>query len=99
MRFLSIAVLVMLVASGCATRSRDDVIDRVARALERSQVQGLARHEYRTFPSQLCECILLPSNALPSQVASKALQVNPLCSYGSTKVLRVRKVRILDRKS
>ena len=96
MRFLSLAVLVMLVASGCATRSRDAVIDRVARALERSQVQGLAKHEYRTFPSQLCVCILLPSNAPPSRVASAALQLSFLDSYGSIKVLRVRKVRVLS---
>jgi hypothetical protein len=105
MRFLSITILVLLVANGCATQSRDDVIDRVARALERSQVQGLSRHEYRTFPSQICACILLPSNAPPAQVAIEALKTDPAhllrslaeghpFGYGSTRVLRVRKVRI-----
>jgi hypothetical protein len=94
MRIESISILVMLVGSGCVTQSRDDIIEQVARGLEKIQVQGLTRHEHRIFPSQLCVCLLLPSNTPPAHVASEALKMNPLCSYGSTKVLRVRKVRI-----
>ncbi len=95
MRAALVAIVVMLTASGCATQSRGHVIEQVARDLEKSQVQGLERHEHRIFPSQLSVCIFLPSNTPPAQVAKEALKAN-LSLYGFTKVLRVCRVRILS---
>ena len=108
MRFESIAILGMLIASGCATQSHDDVIERVARSVERSQVEGLATHQRHIFPDWGIQMgSLLPSSAPPAQVAREALKTDPEqnlrslveghpVGYGSTKVLRVRKIRVLS---
>lgn len=79
---------------------------RVARSLGRSQVEGLAAHRRGIFPDWGIQLsILLPSNAPPAQVAREALKADVeqelrslveghAVGYDSTKVLRVRKIRI-----
>ena len=108
MRFESIVILVVLIAGGCATQSHDDVIERVARSVEMSQVEGLATHQRHIFPDWGIQMgSSLPPNAPPAQVAREALKNDPEhnlrslveghpVGYGSTKVLRVRRIRILS---
>ena len=75
MRFQSIAILVVLIASGCVTQSRDDVFERVATVLERSQVEGLATHKGHIFPDWGLQMgSLLPPDAPAAQMAREALK-------------------------
>jgi hypothetical protein len=93
-RFALYTVSVAVLLNACASQQGAHTIDQVAKALERSQVEGLADHSRRIFPSTLQVLIFLPSNAPPAQVAKRALEQDFLSAYGASEVVAVRKVRI-----
>ena len=96
MRFVPLAILLVLSLDGCATDRANDVVDRVAQALAKDQADAAAKGYYRMFPYPLNIDVFLPSNAPPAEVAKEALKQDDWFAYASTNftVLTIRKVRI-----
>lgn len=74
MHRLRLTLSLVALLGACANSQGADVIDQVAQRLAQRQAEALGNNEYRVFPSGLYEPILLPSNAVPAELAIVALR-------------------------
>ncbi len=67
------AFCLLFLLCGCATSRPHDEIAQVVSALERMEVDAVAKNRYEEFPYGSCMGIVMPSNAPPKEVAGQAL--------------------------